>query len=101
MTILPHDRHLSTWQRAIACLQALSTPHGLSVRMTMCVCPTGGNRNGLKEAAGDRMARQRTEYHCCEGRKKIFAASISLWETGGLRSGCPRSSPMPSKRSLA
>ena len=40
--------------------------------MTMSVCPTGGNRNRLKEAAGDRMARRKSGYIVREGGKKTL-----------------------------
>ena len=38
----------------------------------MCVCPMGGNRNRLKEAAGHRMARRRSGYILAKGGKKTL-----------------------------
>jgi predicted DNA-binding ribbon-helix-helix protein len=40
--------------------------------MTMSVYPIGGNRNRLKDAAGDRMARQRSGYFVAKGGKKVL-----------------------------
>ena len=40
--------------------------------MTRCVCPTGGNRDRLKEAAGHRMARPRSGYIVAKGGKKTL-----------------------------
>jgi predicted DNA-binding ribbon-helix-helix protein len=40
--------------------------------MTMSVYPIGGNRNRLKETAGDRMARQRSGFIVAKGGKKVL-----------------------------
>jgi hypothetical protein len=40
--------------------------------MTLCVYPIGGNRNRLKEAAGDRMARQSANFIVARDGKKTL-----------------------------
>jgi predicted DNA-binding ribbon-helix-helix protein len=56
-------------------------PSETGIETTMCDCPIGGNQNRLKEAAGDLMSRQSTQFIVTSGgKKKLRGFNICVGE---------------------